>query len=245
MPRHRMPRLSIIAIIALFLPLLSQGEAAEEPPPPVSPLAAAVSIFPVEPVNLFGSLIVRRQSGQIVREVPFAISLDWGAATPTAEYVLMDSFGRNLLSARVTRAHGGETSIVCQGADGEVLPTPQLSAQILGTDITWLDITLAYLWWKDATILEPEHFKGSLCDVVEVRPPTPIENCSSVKLWIDRKHAFLRQAEQRGPGGERIRWMWVASVGKIGGRWMIRNLEVKRPGTGLQTKLHVDDLEAP
>ena len=208
-------------------------------------LRAATSLFPVEPVALYGSLIVRRQSGVIVREIPFAMSLDWGASPPVAEYTLMDSFGRTLSSARVTRNASGVTALECLDSEGKQVPAPPLTAQILGTDITWLDITLAYLWWEDATLLAPETFKGSLCDVVEVRPPAPIEGCAAVRLWIDRKHAFLRQAEQLGPDGTRVRWMWVASVGKIGGRWMIRNLEVKRPGTGFQTKLHVDDLDTP
>ena len=208
-------------------------------------LRAATAIFPSEPVSLYGSLIVRRQSGVLVREIPFAMSLDWGAEAPSAEYTLMDAFGRTQVAARVVRSPSGATSIECAGADGQPLEAPPLSAQIMGTDITWLDITMAYLWWEDATLLAPETYKGVLCDVVEVRPPAPIEGCAAVRLWIDRRHAFLRQAEQFGPDGARARWMWVASVGKIGGRWMIRNLEVKRPGTGFQTKMHVDDLDAP
>lgn len=63
-----------------------------------------------------------------------------------------------------------------------------------------------------------------------------------MRLWIDRKHGFLRQAEQLNEEGKRVRWMWVSSVGKINNRWMIKNLEVKRPGTGLQTKLHIDEV---
>lgn len=222
------------------------GVALQQPPrDAASVLSFATALFPADPVSLYGSLIVRRQSGVLVREIPFAMSLDWGATPAAAEYTLMDGFGRTLLVARVTRAPDGATALECSGAEGAPAPAPPLTAQIMGTDITWLDITLAYLWWEDATLLDPETFKGTLCDVVEVRPPAPIEGCSAVRLWIDRKHSFLRQAEQLGPNGERVRWMWVASVGKIGGRWMIRNLEVKRPGTGFQTKLHVDDLDTP
>ena len=66
-----------------------------------------------------------------------------------------------------------------------------------------------------------------------------------MRLWVDRKRGFLRQAEQINEKGERVRWMWVASVGKINDRWMIRNMEVKRPGTGVMTKLHVETLETP
>ena len=123
--------------------------------------------------------------------------------------------------------------------------TPALTDAVEGTDITWLDITLSYLWWKDAELAGEDTFRGALCDIVVVRPPEPIAGCASMRLWVDRKRGFLRQAEQINEKGERVRWMWVASVGKINDRWMIRNMEVKRPGTGVMTKLHVETLETP
>ncbi len=208
-------------------------------------LRRTVSVFPDEPVALFGSLILRRQSGVVIREIPFAMELDWGAGEPTAKYALLDAFGRPLSTMKLTLGGAGATAAEFFDANGEPAAAPPPSSPIAGTDISWLDISLSYLWWEDATLLEPAVFKGTLCDVVEVRPPEPIENCKAVRLWIDRKHSFLRQAEQLGDDGSRVRWMWVASVGKINGRWMIRNLEVKRPGTGTQTKLHVDDLDTP
>lgn len=259
MHRH-MTRLSIPAALAAIaaatsmaaavLPAEDSGDseaaAASSAPAPrtgLEALRAATAIFPAEPVSLYGSLILRRQSGVLVREIPFSMSLRWGDTPPSAEYAIMDSFGRTVTSARLVRLPSGESKLDFFDADGNPAPSPSPSSQIMGTDVTWLDITLAYLWWEDATLLEPAVFRGSLCDVVEVRPPSPMDGCASVRLWIDRKHRFLRQAEQIGGDGERVRWMWVASVGKIGDRWMIRNLEVKRPGTGLQTKLHVDDAE--
>lgn len=208
-------------------------------------LRRAVSIFPVEPLSLFGSLIVRKPSGTLVRELPFSMELNWGASPSTAKYTIMDSFGRDLAVANVTRSADGVSSIACFDGSGAPMPPQPLSSSVFGTDISWLDLTFAYMWWEDAELLEPAGYKGSLCDVVEARPPAPVEGCEFVRLWIDRKHGFLRQAEQFDASGERVRWMWVASVGKINDRWMIRNLEVKRPGTGFQTKLHIDDLDQP
>lgn len=206
-------------------------------------LRRATSLFPSEPLELFGSLILRKQSGVIVKELPFSMALDWGATPATAKYAIMDAFGRNMAELSVTRSAKGDMTLDYRDGDGNQTTPPSLSSSIFGTDITWLDITFAYLWWSDATLVGSETYKGSLCDIVEVHPPSRIEGCSAVRLWIDRKHGFLRQAEQIGDDGDKVRWMWVASVGKINGRWMIRNLEVKRPGTGMQTKLHVDDLE--
>lgn len=206
-------------------------------------LRRATSIFPTDPISLFGSLIVRKQSGVIVKELPFSMSIDWGATPARASCAIMDAFGRNLSQLEVTRGRSGKMSLALTDGDGNPMPAPSPSAQLYGTDISWLDLTFAYMWWDDATLLGSETYKGVLCDIVEVRPPEAIDGCSAVRLWIDRKHGFLRQAEQFDENGERVRWLWVASVGKINNRWMIRNLEVKRPGTGVQTKLHIDDLD--
>lgn len=251
----------VVSVLAIADSFAEEGVAADGRPPssvasvvneeiaaPASVaevMASTIARFPVEPITLTGSLIVRRQGGMLVREVPFSIALNWGAEPASATYTLMDNFGRPQNVLRVTRSSGGLLEISYFDGSGSRLPNPALTAQIAGTDITWLDITLSFLWWNDGKLLEPDKFKGTLCDVVEVYPPQPIEGCKAMRLWIDRKRGFMRQAEQIDASGKRVRWMWVESVGKINDRWMIRNLEVKRPGTGVQTKLHVDDLETP
>ena len=208
-------------------------------------LDGMLSHMPADPLAISGRLISRKQGGFIVSETPFSMILNWGAEPATAVYSLYDHFNRVTLVARVSRTAQGVFTMDFEDGDGKKLPAPPMTDAVAGTDITWLDISLSYLWWPDAKLDGEEEFRGALCDRVIVVPPSPLPGCSSVRLWIDRKRGVLRQAEQLDAGGKRQRWMWVASVGKIKDRWMIRNLEVKRPNTGLQTKLHVDDLETP
>ena len=218
---------------------------------PAAPQSAAdvlygtLSRLPAEPVRIAGSLILRKRHGIVVKEVPYEIDLRWGDSPATATYRLFDAFGRPVRVFNIARhADGRFAATVTDGAGATNAP-PALTDAVEGTDITWLDITLSYLWWKDAELAGADEFRGALCDIVLVRPPEPIPGCAAMRLWVDRKRGFLRQAEQINEQGERVRWMWVASVGKINDRWMIRNMEVKRPGTGVMTKLHVDRLETP
>lgn len=216
------------------------------PPAPKTPgdvLFGTLSRLPSEPIKLTGSLIMRKRRGIVVKEVPFEIELLWGAEPKGARYRLFDGFGRPLRTLVASVDKDGRVSCGVRDGDGKELPAPDLLDQVEETDITWLDITLSYLWWNDASLVGAEEFKGALCDIVSVRPPSPLKGCAEVRLWVDRKRGFLRQAEQIEEKGERVRHMWVASVGRIGDRWMIRNMEVKREGTGVMTKLHVDTLE--
>ena len=218
---------------------------------PAAPASAAdvlhgtLSRLPVEPVRISGSLILRKRHGIVVKEVPYEIDLRWGDSPATAAYRLYDTFGRPLRTYRIARFAAGRLTTAVTDGDGVTNAPPALTAAVEGTDITWLDITLSYLWWPDAELAGSDEFRGALCDIVLVRPPEPLPGCAAMRLWVDRKRGFLRQAEQINEKGERVRWMWVASVGKINDRWMIRNMEVKRPGTGVMTKLHVDTLETP
>lgn len=250
--------LSAAAVTAVFcaLPLAAgeggndePGVALEEEEMPAAPttpgevLRGTLSRLPSDPVRLTGSLIMRRRRGIVVKEVPFGIDLHWGEEPKRATYRLFDGFGRPLQTLEASVDGNGRVTCGVRDADGKEMPTPGILDQIEGTDITWLDITLSYLWWSDSTLVGEEKFKGSLCDIVAVRPPAPMAGCAEVRLWVDRKYGFLRQAEQIDENGECARRMWVASVGKIGDRWMIRNMEIKRAGTDVMTKLHVDTLE--
>ncbi len=42
----------------------------------------------------------------------------------------------------------GETDLVVEDGSGEAVPFEK-EGRILGTDVTWSDITLDYLWWDD------------------------------------------------------------------------------------------------
>ena len=251
---------AISFLLALSSAVVGAGEAqtltdeTDEPEPTelsAAPQSAAdvlhgtLSRLPVEPVRIAGSLILRKRHGIVVKEVPYSIDLRWGESPAKATYRLFDGFGRPVRTLEVARfADGRLATIVTDGAGNMKAPLA-LTDAVEGTDITWLDITLSFLWWKDAELAGEDTFRGALCDIVVVRPPEPIAGCASMRLWVDRKRGFLRQAEQINEKGERVRWMWVASVGKINDRWMIRNMEVKRPNTGVMTKLHVETLETP
>ncbi len=206
-------------------------------------MRATLARLPVEPLTLKGLLTVRRQRGVVLREVPFAIHLNWGAPQPAAEYELFDNFGRVVERLAVRQLANGTMAAAWSDADGLVVTnTPSLADAIRGTDLTWLDLTLSFLWWEDARLDGEEDFRGSRCDKVLVTPPRPIPGCAAMRLWIDRRLGFIRQVEQLDAGGARVRRMWVSSVAKSGDRWMIRNMEVERPGSGRRTKLHVEDL---
>ena len=54
----------------------------------------------------------------------------------------------------------------------EIFQVPPLTERIEDTDVTWMDLTLAYLWWPDGKTVGEEEVRGRACWVLDVPAPT-------------------------------------------------------------------------
>ena len=111
---------------------------------------------------------------------------------------------------------------------------------ILGTDVTWSDLALEYLWWDDVSFdgeREGETVNGQVCAVVAMR-----KGGRTVRVWVDRKTGALMQAEELADG-KPVRRLWGTRIKKFGDRWMANVLEVETLGSGHRTKITVEKLQ--
>ena len=124
--------------------------------------------------------------------------------------------------------------------DGTPLPAPAgANGPVLGTDVTWSDLTLDYLWWDDVSFdaeREGETVHGQVCAVIVLR-----KGERQVRAWIDRKTGALLQAEETD-GDRPVRRLWGTRLKKFGDRWMANRMEVETVGSGHRTKITVEEL---
>jgi hypothetical protein len=114
------------------------------------------------------------------------------------------------------------------------------SGQILGTDVTWSDLTLDYLWWDDVSFdaeREGETVHGQVCTVIVMK-----KGERQVRVWVDRKTGALMQAEEI-KDGKPVRRLWGTRLKKFGERWMANVMEVETIGSGHRTKITVEELK--
>ena len=114
------------------------------------------------------------------------------------------------------------------------------SGQILGTDVTWSDLTLDYLWWNDVSFdaeREGETVHGQVCTVIVMK-----KGERQVRVWVDRKTGALMQAEEI-KDGKPVRRLWGTRLKKFGERWMANVMEVETIGSGHRTKITVEELK--
>ena len=114
------------------------------------------------------------------------------------------------------------------------------TGSILGTDVTWSDLTLDYLWWDDFAYdaaREGETVHGQVCTVIVMK-----KGERQVRVWVDRKTGALMQAEEI-KDGKAVRRLWGTRIKKFGDRWMANVMEVETLGSGHRTKITVEELK--
>ena len=131
--------------------------------------------------------------------------------------------------------------------DGQTVEPPQPQnlktsepQNLFGTDVTWSDLTLDYLWWDDFSFdaeREGESVHGQVCAVVLMK-----KGDRTVRVWVDRKTGALMQAEEFRDG-KAVRRLWGTRIKKFGERWMANVLEVETIGSGHRTKITVEELK--
>lgn len=213
-------------------------------------LLSCSQLIPTERLLLTGTLKVKKLRGFILQENPYKLMLDWGANPPNAELMLLDPGGTSLVQRAVmTRKPGAAAELkLFSGPEQKPEETPNFAGRVSGTDLTWLDLSLDFLWWKDARFDTPargESRNGRDCHIIIAGPPKPIPGCSAVRVWVDRQLHCIMQAEQIGPQGDTVRRMWVQRVKKMNDRWMIRDMEVSTLNSNNRTQLLVEDVATP
>lgn len=247
------------AVLAVFAAVAGQAAparpvsspAAPVPPAPAIPtatglLAACVESLPREKLVLNGALGVRRQRGIPVAEHPFRLTLDWGATPPAVQCDLLAPDGKVRERFSLLRRDGRNELHLRGGPDLSPLPDPSLAGRVAGTDLTWLDLTLDFLWWRQARLEGTDTVRGRDCDVVVAVAPAPASGgCAAVRLWLDREVHFLLRAEELDAQGRPVRRLSVETFKKFGERWLIRELEIETVGSPFRTRLRVEDVPAP
>lgn len=210
-------------------------------------MSDVVTQLPSDPLNITGNIVVRRKRGVVEKEMKFTMQLRWGDQPSKAVYTIQDSFGRSLEQLIVTRRVSSAPLFeYLKGDPLAASKTPDLFSSITDSDMSWMDITLSFLWWPGGEIVGDEDVRGRNCHIVEIPAPAgdSAGNYAKVRLWIDEQIHMLLQAEGFDKDGTLKKKLWVKSFKKIDERWMIKDMELQSYPAIHRTKLTVDDVES-
>lgn len=105
--------------------------------------------------------------------------------------------------------------------------------KIRGTDVTYEDISLKFLYWTGATVVGHENVRTRDCWKLQLRAPSRDSQYSSVLLWIDKASGALMRMEAYDWNRQLMKKFEVVSAQKIEGRWFLKQMRIEmlQPGT--------------
>ena len=233
------------AILALCL---AQGgwlpARAADLPRPETLTRAVINHLPQKPVILTGRLTADRAATGTVSTLGIEILITATNGQVFGRYTLTDSFGdqteqltvtRQLDAPAVTRYWVGHPPVETNLTD--------LFQIVNHSEISWMDLTLGFLWWPAGATIGKEEVKGQMCYVVDMLSPTPARNrYATMRIWIEERVGMLLQAEAYNPNGDLVRRMSIKSFKKIDDQWMIKDLELRTFPDGTRTHLRIDEV---
>jgi len=225
--------------------VLSIPDSADDDEVPIAAalLAGVVQQLPPDPIRVTGELLVRRRRGIPIKTYGFELVARWGAATPQTRYTIHDAFGDPL--EQLTLTHGNSPTFQ-YAAGNPLVPQPMhtLARPIQASDITWMDLTLSFLWWTDASLEGEDSVKGFDCHVIRVNaPPDQQGPYKSVRLWISKNAGMMLRAEGLDGDANPVRRLWINSVQKIDDAYMIKDMEIQKYPAVQRTKLSIAEVE--
>jgi hypothetical protein len=118
----------------------------------------------------------------------------------------------------------------------EKVKPAQFDHKIRGTDVSYEDLALKFLYWPDAQVLGQENVRSRNCWKLQLQAPSRSSQYSNVNLWIDKASGALMRMEAYDWDGKLTKRFEVVSAQKIDGRWFLKQMRIEQLEPG---KKHV------
>ncbi len=232
--RGKFFRRMLSCILLSLLAVISSG-LAEEAPDPHDILKGVRRNQAAQNQSLRGSL---RMGG---KTIPFRLVSEGG----TIRYEFSDPPQTIQLKlgekdSRLEEISGGKTEKV----------TPRrYDDRVRGTDISYEDLSLRFLYWPDAVVRGEQTMLLQKCWIIRVEPGKSGSQYRKVDLWISKKTGALMQAEAFDGNDKLARKFKVISGQPIGdGLWILKEMRIEsfegRSQDRTPTYLEIDKAEA-
>jgi Outer membrane lipoprotein-sorting protein len=121
---------------------------------------------------------------------------------------------------------------VSAGSNKEV-PAAMYATGIRGTDMTYDDISMRYLYWPKKVKIGEETLKTRRCYVVDLYNPQKLGEYYLVRIFVDKESGGLMRLNAYDWNGKLIKTCAVTAGMKVDGVTLMKTMEVIRyvPGT--------------
>jgi hypothetical protein len=121
-----------------------------------------------------------------------------------------------------------DASVLEKVESSEAKPVLRPDGSVRGGLITYEDLALGFLYWKNPKLLGSETVRTRAAWKIEVAAPRGSSQYGAVRVWIDKASAALLRIEGFDKSGKLAKRFEVVSAQKIDGQWMLKQMRVER-----------------
>jgi len=114
----------------------------------------------------------------------------------------------------------------------EKFAASKLDEKIRGTDVTYEDLSLKFLYWPDARVLGAENVRTRNCWKLQLHAPPHESQYANIFLWIDKNSGALMRMEGYDASGQIVKRFEVVSAQKIDNRWFLKQMRIEEMQLG-------------
>jgi len=113
-------------------------------------------------------------------------------------------------------------------AGPQTLSGSRLSEPVRGTDITYNDLSLRFIYWKNAHYEGEQRVRTITCSIVLVQPASRNSEYSAVRLWIAKGRGALIKAEGFDWQSKVVKRFDVISGQQIEGKTIFKQIRIEQ-----------------
>lgn len=103
----------------------------------------------------------------------------------------------------------------------------KLAERINGTDVTYEDISMRFLYWKNAKVVGEEKVNGQLCDKIRLENPSKTDgDYRIVYVWVHKKYGAMMKLVGYNVQGKPLKQFLVTDLMRIGKEYTLRTMRV-------------------
>ena len=129
---------------------------------------------------------------------------------------------------RLTLNDNGSNLTLQAGDRERVISGARLNDSVRGTDITYQDLALRFLYWKNSRIEGEQNVRTFPCWMILLQQNNPNIAYASVRVWVAKQSGALLRAEAYDAQSRLVKKFEVISGQKIEGKWFLKQMRIER-----------------
>ncbi|MBV9672287.1 MAG: outer membrane lipoprotein-sorting protein [Verrucomicrobia bacterium] len=126
------------------------------------------------------------------------------------------------------RTESGVSLTDQNGSVRQSITGAKLTRQVRGTDISYEDLALSFLYWQNAKLVGEGVVRAITCSIIDVHPSSRDTEYGSVRLWIAKNRGALVKAEGFDWQGRLIKRFEIVSAQEIQGKTVFKQIRIER-----------------